>query len=158
MNSQCKGLTSDYAEAKEQLLQLQRRYNQKQDAVAQQDMELAQVMKVIDRLDAKHMFSFGKATTCQCNSGAAALQKLCCLAPCKHKSPGGMLQQELEDRKTEVNERGSSISDSTPVVRIKGAIKSIRSEMQQMSVRTGVLQHQLVQVMLAKSQSRLTSE
>lgn len=69
-----------------------------------------------------------------------------------------MLIQELEDRKTEVDERGSNISDSTPVVRIKGAIKSIRSEMQQMSVRTGVLQHQLVQVMLAKSRSRLTSE
>ena len=46
LNSQCRGLTTDYAEAKEHLLQLQKQYNQKQDAVAQQDMELAQIMKV----------------------------------------------------------------------------------------------------------------
>lgn len=68
-----------------------------------------------------------------------------------------MLLQEVEERKTEVDERGSNISDSTPVVRIKGAIKSIKAEVQQMSVRIGVLQHQLVQVQLAKSRSRLTS-
>lgn len=53
LNSQCKGLTSDYAEAKENLSQLQKRYNQKQDAVAQQDMELAQIMKVKDGSHAK---------------------------------------------------------------------------------------------------------
>ena len=66
--------------------------------------------------------------------------------------------QDLEDKKTELDERGSNISDSSPVVRIKAAIKSIKSELQQMSVRTGVLQHQLLQVMLAKSRERLTSD
>ena len=65
--------------------------------------------------------------------------------------------QELEDRKAELDERGSNISDSSPVVRIKAAIKNIKSEQQQMSVRIGVLQHQLLQVMMAKSRERLTS-
>ena len=65
--------------------------------------------------------------------------------------------QELEDRKAELDERGSNISDSSPVVRIKAAIKNIKSELQQMSVRIGVLQHQLLQVMMAKSRERLTS-
>ncbi|KAL3146305.1 Intraflagellar transport protein 57 [Trebouxia sp. C0010 RCD-2024] len=66
--------------------------------------------------------------------------------------------QELETRKTELDERGSNISDSSPVVRIKAAIKSIKAELQQMSVRVGVLQHQLLQVMLAKSHERLTAD
>ncbi len=66
--------------------------------------------------------------------------------------------QELEDRKTELDERGSNISDSTPVVRIKAAIKSIKNELQQMSVHIGVLQHQLLQVLLAKSRERLTAD
>ena len=66
--------------------------------------------------------------------------------------------QDLEDKKTELDERGSNISDSSPVVRIKAAIKSIKVELQQMSVRTGVLQHQLLQVMLAKSRDRLTAD
>lgn len=66
--------------------------------------------------------------------------------------------QDLEARKTELDERGSNISDSSPVVHIKAAIKSIKSELQQMSVRVGVLQHQLLQVMLAKSHERLTAD
>lgn len=69
-----------------------------------------------------------------------------------------LIAQELEDKKNELDERGSNISDSSPVVRIKAAIKSIKSELQQMSVRTGVLQHQLLQVMLAKSRERLTAD
>ena len=75
-----------------------------------------------------------------------------------HRSQQHPFMQELEDRKSEVDARGSNISDSTPVVRIKGAIKGIKTEVQQMSVRIGVLQHQLTQVQLAKSRSRLTSD
>lgn len=66
--------------------------------------------------------------------------------------------QELDDKKNQLNERGSSISDSSPVVQIKAAIKSIKIELQQMSVQTGVLQHQLLQVLLAKSRERLTAD
>lgn len=69
-----------------------------------------------------------------------------------------MCLQDLETRKTELDERGSNISDSSPVVRIKAAIKSIKAELQQMSVRVGVLQHQLLHIMLAKSHERFTAD
>jgi len=41
---------------------------------------------------------------------------------------------------------------------MKAAIKSIKTELKQMSVRIGVLQHQLLQVMLAKSHERYTAD
>ena len=66
--------------------------------------------------------------------------------------------QELDDKKNELNERGSNISDSSPVVQIKAAIKGIKLELKQMSVHIGVLQHQLLQVLLAKSRERLTAD
>lgn len=59
----------------------------------------------------------------------------------------------MEDRKRELDERGSSISDTTPVVNIKAAIKSLKGELRDMSVRTGVLQHQLLQISLKKPDS-----
>lgn len=46
LNTQCHHLTAEYAEAKEQLSRLQVQYNQKQDAVNEQDMELGRIMKV----------------------------------------------------------------------------------------------------------------
>ncbi|DBA92114.1 hypothetical protein WJX77_005383 [Trebouxia sp. C0004] len=110
LNSQCEHLTAEYRDAKEHLSQLQMQFNQKQDAAAELDNELTNVVK------------------------------------------------ELEHKKNELDERGSNISDSSPVVRIKAAIKSIKTELKQMSVRIGVLQHQLLQVMLAKSQERYTAD
>lgn len=46
LNSQCQQLTTEYADAKEHLSRLQVQYNQKQDAVNEQDMELGRIIKV----------------------------------------------------------------------------------------------------------------
>lgn len=44
--------------------------------------------------------------------------------------------------------RGSNISDATPVVRIKGAIKKLADELHEMEVRIGVVSHTLLQLSL----------
>ncbi|KAK9824536.1 hypothetical protein WJX72_011163 [[Myrmecia] bisecta] len=58
----------------------------------------------------------------------------------------------LEEAKLELEERGSNISDTSPVSRIKAAITALKAELQQMLVQIGVLQHQLLQISLADSQ------
>lgn len=64
--------------------------------------------------------------------------------------------RELEDRKQELEDRGSSISNTSPIVRIKAAIKQLKDELCQMRVRTGVLEHQLLQISL-KQRGHLSS-
>jgi len=46
LNSQCEHLTAEYRDAKEHLSQLQMQFNQKQDAAAELDNELTNVVKV----------------------------------------------------------------------------------------------------------------
>ena len=53
-------------------------------------------------------------------------------------------------------DRGSSISNTSPIVRIKAAIKQLKDELCQMRVRTGVLEHQLLQISL-KQRGHLSS-
>lgn len=46
LNSQCEHLTAEYRDAKDHLSQLQMQFNQKQDAAAELDNELTNVIKV----------------------------------------------------------------------------------------------------------------
>ncbi|PNF24819.1 Intraflagellar transport protein 57-like protein [Cryptotermes secundus] len=56
--------------------------------------------------------------------------------------------EELESVKQEMDERGSSMTDGTPLVNIKKAISQIKSEITAMDVRVGVLEHSLLQARL----------
>ncbi|KAJ4443521.1 intraflagellar transport protein 57 homolog [Periplaneta americana] len=56
--------------------------------------------------------------------------------------------EELESVKQEMDERGSSMTDGTPLVNIKKAIAQIKTEITSMEVRVGVLQHSLLQARL----------
>lgn len=56
------------------------------------------------------------------------------------------LAEQLEEMKRVMDERGSNISDTSPVVRIKTAIKKLQQELGDMEVRIGVVQHQLMSV------------
>ncbi|XP_065159076.1 intraflagellar transport protein 57 homolog [Atheta coriaria] len=55
------------------------------------------------------------------------------------------LSVRLESLKHEMEERGSSMTDGTPLVKIKKAITQIKSEISQMDIRIGVLQCLLLQ-------------
>ncbi|VDP85982.1 unnamed protein product [Echinostoma caproni] len=56
--------------------------------------------------------------------------------------------EELERVKDEMDERGSSMTDGSPVVRIKQAIQKLKSEITAMDIRTGVLEHILLRMHL----------
>ncbi|GJQ77552.1 hypothetical protein Trydic_g20941 [Trypoxylus dichotomus] len=56
------------------------------------------------------------------------------------------LTDRLESVKQEMEERGSSMTDGTPLVNIKRAISKIKSEIVEMDVRIGVLQAILLQI------------
>ncbi|KAK7790013.1 hypothetical protein R5R35_013341 [Gryllus longicercus] len=58
------------------------------------------------------------------------------------------ITEELESVKQEMEERGSSMTDGTPVVNIKKAIARIKNEITAMDVRLGVLEHSLMQARL----------
>ncbi|CAH8602688.1 unnamed protein product [Dicrocoelium dendriticum] len=58
------------------------------------------------------------------------------------------LTEELERVKCDMDECGSSMTDGSPVVRIKQAIQKLKAEMVAMEIRTGVLEHILLRTHL----------
>eukprot|EP00798_Chlamydomonas_sp_ICE-L_P025833 gene25833-11510_t len=56
------------------------------------------------------------------------------------------IKEQLEDMKHLMDEKGTNISDATPVVRMKNAIKKLADELKEMEVRIGVVSHTLVGV------------
>ena len=55
------------------------------------------------------------------------------------------ITDKLEVIKSTMEERGSSMTDTSPLVRIKKALKQLREEIQEMELRMGVLSHSLMQ-------------
>ncbi|XP_063236014.1 intraflagellar transport protein 57 homolog [Bacillus rossius redtenbacheri] len=55
------------------------------------------------------------------------------------------VSEELEAVKRDMEERGSSMNDRTPLVNIKKAVSGIRLEITSMNVHVGVLEHSLLQ-------------
>ena len=76
----------------------------------------------------------------------------------EHKSVSGgvversrqlaQLTDELESVKQELEERGTSMTDGTPLVNIRKALNRVRQEVQGMDVRIGVVEHTLLQYRL----------
>jgi len=66
----------------------------------------------------------------------------------------GRVTEELEEVKRVLEERGSNISDTSPVVKIKEALQTLKTELTEMEVRIGVVEHSLLQVSL-KDKGRL---
>ncbi|XP_050416006.1 intraflagellar transport protein 57 homolog [Patella vulgata] len=56
--------------------------------------------------------------------------------------------EELEKIKSEMEDRGSSMTDGAPLVKIKQAIQQIKKESTQMDIRIGVVEHVLLQAKL----------
>ncbi|KAG8037464.1 hypothetical protein G9C98_005674 [Cotesia typhae] len=54
------------------------------------------------------------------------------------------LSDELEQVKKEMDERGSSMTDGTPLINIKKTITKLKSEISEMNVRIGVLEYTLM--------------
>lgn len=58
------------------------------------------------------------------------------------------IAEQLEEIRANMDEKGQNISDSTPVMRIKNAIKKLNEELHDMEVRIGVVSHTLLQLSL----------
>ncbi|XP_067010185.2 intraflagellar transport protein 57 homolog isoform X2 [Anabrus simplex] len=58
------------------------------------------------------------------------------------------ITEELEAVKQEMEERGSSMTDGTPLVNVKKAITKLKNEVINMDIRIGVLEHSLMQARL----------
>ncbi|KAL5107587.1 hypothetical protein TcWFU_003822 [Taenia crassiceps] len=58
------------------------------------------------------------------------------------------LSEEVERVKQEMEQRGSSMTDGSPVVHIKQAIQRLKAENVAMEIRTGVLEHTLLRLHL----------
>lgn len=54
------------------------------------------------------------------------------------------LMEELEHVKREMDERGSSMTDGTPLINIKKTITRMKSEISEMNIRIGVLEYSLM--------------
>lgn len=67
------------------------------------------------------------------------------------------ITEELEKVKQEIEEKGSSMSDGAPVVKIKQSLTKLRQEIVQMDIRIGVVEHDLLQAKL-KEKSIMTRD
>ncbi|KAM8838959.1 intraflagellar transport protein 57 homolog [Synchiropus picturatus] len=67
------------------------------------------------------------------------------------------VSDELEKVKVAMEERGSSMSDGAPVVRVKQSLTKLKQEVFQMDVRVGVVQHTLLQAKL-REKSNMTRD
>ncbi|XP_030631631.1 intraflagellar transport protein 57 homolog [Chanos chanos] len=67
------------------------------------------------------------------------------------------ISEELERVKQEMEEKGSSMSDGAPVVRIRQSLTKLKQEIQQMDVRMGVVEQTLLQAQL-KEKNNMTRD
>ncbi|KAM9320611.1 intraflagellar transport protein 57 homolog [Gastrophryne carolinensis] len=67
------------------------------------------------------------------------------------------ITEELEKVKQEIEEKGSSITDGAPLVKMKQALTKIKQEIVQMDIRIGVVEHTLLQSKL-KEKSNMTRD
>ncbi|XP_074544342.1 intraflagellar transport protein 57 homolog isoform X2 [Halichoeres trimaculatus] len=67
------------------------------------------------------------------------------------------ISEELEKVKQETEEKGSSMSDGAPVVRIRQSLTKLKQEIVQMDVRIGVVEHTLLQAKL-REKSNMTRD
>ncbi|XP_062843845.1 intraflagellar transport protein 57 homolog [Trichomycterus rosablanca] len=67
------------------------------------------------------------------------------------------MSEELEKVKQEMEEKGSSMSDGAPVVKIRQSLTKLKQEIQEMDVRMGVVEHTLLQAKL-KEKNNMTRD
>ncbi|XP_039609922.1 intraflagellar transport protein 57 homolog [Polypterus senegalus] len=67
------------------------------------------------------------------------------------------ISEDLEKIKQEMEEKGSSMSDGAPLVRIKQSLTKLKQEIVQMDIRIGVVEHTLLQANL-KERSDMTRD
>lgn len=53
------------------------------------------------------------------------------------------LASALQDAKQQLDSRGSNLSDTSPLVRLKAAMANLKAELRQMELRIGVVSHQV---------------
>lgn len=61
------------------------------------------------------------------------------------------VSEMLDNTKREIEEREAKISDTTPLMQIKEAVTKVRSEIKQMALRIGVVQHTVLHYTLRQS-------
>uniref|UniRef100_A0A3B3RYK1 Intraflagellar transport protein 57 homolog n=1 Tax=Paramormyrops kingsleyae TaxID=1676925 RepID=A0A3B3RYK1_9TELE len=67
------------------------------------------------------------------------------------------ISEDLEKVKQEMEERGSSMSDGAPLVKIKQSLTKLKQEVVQMDIRIGVVEHTILQAQL-KEKSNMTRD
>ncbi|CAH1796466.1 unnamed protein product [Owenia fusiformis] len=68
------------------------------------------------------------------------------------------LTDELDQVKMQMEERGTSMTDGTPLVKIKQALQNLKKEITQMEIRMGVVEHVLLQARLkSKNSNKITN-
>ncbi len=55
------------------------------------------------------------------------------------------VSKKLDDVKTDMEGRGNSMTDTSPLVKIKGALSSLKAEIKNFDLRIGVVGHTLIQ-------------
>ena len=82
----------------------------------------------------------------------------------RHEAAGGSVSkyqnslqgivERLEEVKSLMDERSGSMTDTSPVVRIKKALQALKREIKEMELRMGVLSHTLMHAKMRQKQSR----
>lgn len=60
------------------------------------------------------------------------------------------ISEQLETLKSQSDERGESMTDTTPLVRLKESMKKIKTQIRQMDLRLGTVSHNLLHIKMAQ--------
>lgn len=55
------------------------------------------------------------------------------------------ISEKLEAIQSKTSEHGNSFTDSSPIVKIKGALQKLKTETKNMDLRIGILNHSVIQ-------------
>ncbi len=61
------------------------------------------------------------------------------------------ISEQLEALKSQSDERGESMTDTGPLVRLKSAMKKMKTEIKEMDLRLGTVSHNLLHIKMAQS-------
>lgn len=170
LNSTYKAKVSEYHEIQERLTEVSKRYDDKNGAVADLTNQLTDITGLCLPSLQNWLSLF---PPCLCIDTGE--EENCCLLEgidgLTHSSPSLRfplslsfplslfflclcLADQLETIRSQMEERGDSMTDTGPLVKIQGAMKTIKKEITSMDLRIGTVAQNLLHIKLAEQSSK----
>lgn len=96
------------------------------------------------------------ACTTTVSTAPVLTQMTACTQVSTLESSVQQISEQLEALKSQSDERGESMTDTGPLVRLKAAMKKMKDEIREMDLRLGTVSHNLLHVKMTQSTGELS--